>query len=123
MSLKDLLCWDIVFKPTLDVGDPGRTHFMIGQDAGFAWEAHAEFHPQRVAERFNQRRVDRPRTGVSDLPVAEVEPIDRIPPEILRAIRGTTTDEDRARLKRPRVVVWTDLIIDDDGELRWSLDR
>ena len=70
------------------------------------------FHPDLVAQRFNDRRQEA-RIAIPDLPQPRaVEPAEGIPDDIMRAIEGQMTAKDHQELKRPRVILSTRLVRD-----------
>jgi hypothetical protein len=84
LRLSDLLCWPTDVKgPT-----PG-------------------FHPDFVAQRF-QTRHERLSIPV-DVTMPRIEPASEIPNDIMRAITGNVSTEDRKLLKHPRAILWTRL--------------
>ena len=108
LSLSDLLCW-----PVLDLLAPPpppaapRTEFLLPGGFGELNYRTIAFHPDLVAERIDLSRG----AGVD----FRVRPSSKLPGSIHRAIANEVTDEDRATLKRPRVILSTSLTREAQG--------
>jgi hypothetical protein len=68
--------------------------------------------PETIANVLNTERRNR-RESLADtdveVPFFDVEPSTSVPAEIMRVVDRRTTNEDRARLERPRIVFSTRL--------------
>jgi hypothetical protein len=95
MRLEDLLCWPEGALLAPQARAPLATAQFI-RTAAYT----AQFFPSRLAEQINEVRTR------LEIDAPSIKPADRIPPATLRAIRGDLTDEDRARLKRPRAIFY-----------------
>jgi hypothetical protein len=118
MSLSDLLCWPLV--PPSFTGPPpasraGATEFLSAGGLSPAEYTTVMFHPELVAERLNSA-PRRPRTArEAEMATGDggrARPASQIPEDIRRAIDGKVTREDRERLKRPRVILSTNVTRD-----------
>lgn len=111
LTLSDLLCWPVVSEPAPPPppGEPATEFVLPGTFAPITYLAMA-FHPELVAERINLVRGEIARTTDPDF---AVRPSKGVPDHIRRAIAGKMTEEDRAALKRPRVIFSTPLTSED----------
>jgi hypothetical protein len=110
-SLSDLLCWPLSDPtPTAGPPPPGATEFLV--DGAFigAVAAAPAWHPDFVADRLNAILDD---SRGEAAPSRRVEPAPGVPDEIRRAIAGETTQKDRSKLKRPRVILTTPVTRED----------
>lgn len=111
MSLSDLLCWPVIDLPAPpSLPREPATEFLL--PSGFEKLSYLSIacHPDLVAERINLIRGEASRDGVADF---RVHSSPKLPDSIRRAIAGEMTDEDRAALKRPRVILSTSLTRED----------
>jgi hypothetical protein len=107
LSLSDLLCWPMMAVPPSPTRPaPDATEFLTGGEPSAATYPTVAFHPDLVAERINEtpRRDAIKSTADPQLPA---RPAEGIPEDIVRAIEGKVTAEDRKRLQRPRVIFST----------------
>jgi hypothetical protein len=118
LSLSDLLCWPLLAPdtppdpPTGSEAAPAdpRTEFLTPDGAGPAIYADAAFHPQFVADRINASREG---SGSASDESPLIQPSHDVPDDVRRAIDGKVTEADRKQLKRPRVILSTNLTSDD----------
>jgi hypothetical protein len=110
MPLSDILCWPtVVSGPPVSL-DPEATQFVVGPAIGATLQVTAGFHPDLVATRLRQRRQAIPQSSLAPgTPPTAVEPAEEIPEEIMRAIVGEVSEDERKTLPRPRVVFSTRL--------------
>lgn len=108
--LSDLLCWPLAPSiSSLAPQNPSQTEFLINGSFTPARAAAPLWHPDFVADRLNARRLSK------DLPRIDIATPDTvgattgISDEVRRAIDGKSTEEDRERLERPRVILRTSM--------------
>ena len=110
--LSDLLCWPVAVVAPPPPTPSHVTKFTIGSSEARMPTLASGFHPDLVAQRFNDRRQEA-RIAIPDLPQPRaVEPAEGIPDDIMRAIEGQMTAKDHQELKRPRVILSTRLVRD-----------
>jgi uncharacterized protein DUF6615 len=105
LPLSDIFCWHyFISRPTgVAAGDEAEA-FDVG--AGNSIENTVGFHPDLLAQRL-LARLERTSKQPMRFDTLESFVADEIPPDVQRAIMGNVTDEDRRRLRRPRVIFST----------------
>jgi hypothetical protein len=106
MPLSDLLCWPAVADAP-PAPSPDATEYLVGQNIAFLPGITGSFHPDLIARRLQTRRTAG--LPVADDPVADepIRPSEGIPDDVVRAIEGRDTNEDRRLLLRPRAIFST----------------
>jgi hypothetical protein len=94
MPLSDILCWPVL-KP-----DPSAASSEGAVDEpALPPDVTLGFHPDLVIKRFRARS----HTAI------DVEPVNDIPPALRRAIEGNDTALDRRQIKKPRIILTSQL--------------
>ena len=114
MPLSDILCWPTVAAGPPVPPAPDLAQFVVGPAGWTVLPTTVGFHPDLVAHRLRHRRqIMGESPAESAAPVHEIEPAFGIPEDIRRAMVGETTDEERRKLRRPRVIFSSSLRRDD----------
>jgi hypothetical protein len=116
LPLSDLLCWPAVVESPTKPPPADATQFMVGSTTEYLPPLTGAFHPDLVARRLQNRREQARKraTFITEEPeLPPITPVDGIPGDILRAIEGNVSVEDRKRLERPRVIFTTRMIRED----------
>ncbi len=110
MSLSDVICWPSIISPKQ------RKPFALSLSTGLLdyIRLSGGYHPDILVERLRRFaeivQSSRTKEGRDEYPNIEIpDPSDDVPLEILRAIGGKDTDEDRRAIRRPRLIFNTDL--------------
>jgi hypothetical protein len=108
MPLADILCWPTVVTGPPLAPTPDVAQFVVGPPGLTTLPTEVGFHPDLVAQRLRQRRKVMGDLAPEGMAQA-IEPVFGIPADILRAIAGESSEQERKELKRPRVIFSTRL--------------
>lgn len=110
MPLSDILCWPTTFfAPPPNVPPDDATLFAVSGDAFTLPKMTGAFHPDIIAERLNRKLDIPPFQDGRGTERVEALPSNQIPLDIRRAIDGKVTAKDRKELRRPRVILSTQM--------------
>ncbi|SFD71890.1 hypothetical protein SAMN05428997_14514 [Bosea sp. CRIB-10] len=110
MPLSDILCWPTTFVAAApNVPPDDATLFAINGDAFTLPKMTGAFHPDIIAERLNRKLDIAPVQDSSGVDRVAARPTNQIPLDIRRAIAGEVSAKDRRELRRPRVILSTQM--------------